>query len=106
MKNVGRKTMGLRTSVGLFCLFVSLSLIASFSTELYGASYPDRAITVVVPYPAGGVTDLAGRATADAIEKILKQPGVVVNKVGGRATIGGYAVASAKPDGYTLGFFP
>jgi tripartite-type tricarboxylate transporter receptor subunit TctC len=101
------KTASYRMFVGLCCLFIAFFMIGSLCPVLHAASaYPDRAITVVVPYPAGGVTDLAARATADAIEKLLKQPVVVVNKVGGRATIGGYAVASAKPDGYTLGFFP
>ncbi len=70
------------------------------------SDYPNRAITLIVPYPAGGVTDLGARAVADSLEKHLKQPVVVVNKTGGGTTIGGYAVASAKPDGYTLGFFP
>jgi tripartite-type tricarboxylate transporter receptor subunit TctC len=102
------KTTGFRMSTELFCLFIGLCLIGSFCTELQAASsgYPDRAVTVVVPYSAGGVTDLAARALAEAMEKHLKQPVVVVNKVGGRATIGGYAVVTAKPDGYTLGFFP
>jgi tripartite-type tricarboxylate transporter receptor subunit TctC len=63
-------------------------------------------VTVIVPYPAGGVTDLAARTLTEAMEKHLKQPVVVSNKVGGATTIGGYAVATAKPDGYTLGFFP
>ena len=100
--------MGYRMLVGLLCLLVGLFLVGSFWTEPHAASssYPDRAITVVVPYPAGGVTDLSARALAEAMEKHLKQPVVVVNKVGGRATIGGYAVVTAKPDGYTLGFFP
>jgi tripartite-type tricarboxylate transporter receptor subunit TctC len=102
------KTTGDKMCVGLFCLFVSLCLMGSFATVIHGAdsSYPDRAITVVVPYAAGGVTDLAARAISEALEKALKQPVVVVNKPGGRATVGGYAVVTAKPDGYTLGFLP
>jgi len=103
----GRKTTGWRMFVGVFCLFVSITLITSLCTDLHAASaYPERAITVIVPYAAGGVTDLAARAISEAIEKILKQPVVVVNKPGGRATVGGYAVVTAKPDGYTLGFLP
>lgn len=102
------KTMGYRMLVGLFFLFIGFSLVAPFWTELHAASssYPDRAITVVVPYAAGGVTDLAARAISEALEKQLKQPVVVVNRPGGRATIGGQVVVTAKPDGYTLGFFP
>lgn len=97
-----------RLFTGLCSLLVCLSLIALDPGEAraQAASYPDRTITVVVPFLAGGVTDLAARAVAEAMEKHLKQPVVVVNKPGGRATVGGFAVVSAKPDGYTLGFFP
>lgn len=79
---------------------------ALFSGLQAASTYPEQAITIIVPYPAGGVTDLSARALAEALEKPMKQPVVVVNKPGGRATIGGNAVVTANPDGYTLGFFP
>lgn len=85
---------------------ILLCLIAWPGALMAATDYPNRAITMIVPYPAGGVTDLGARTFADALEKHLKQPVVVINKVGGGTTIGGYAVAFAKPDGYTLGFFP
>lgn len=90
------------------CLLTVLFVAGASWTEVRAAApeYPNRAVTMIVPYPAGGVTDLAARALADAMEKHLKQPVVVTNKVGGATTMGGYALASAKPDGYTLGFFP
>ena len=90
------------------CLLSGLLLVGVVWTALRAAApeYPNRAVTVIVPYPAGGVTDLAARALADAMEKQMKQPVVVLNKVGGATTIGGYALSTAKPDGYTLGFFP
>jgi tripartite-type tricarboxylate transporter receptor subunit TctC len=94
---------------GKYKLLLIVSLILSsfcISWVVFSADYPSRAITMVVPYPAGGVTDIGARALAEAMEKHLKQPVVVLNKVGGGTTIGGYAVANAKPDGYTLGFFP
>src|SRR4030067_3772133 len=89
-------------------LFIGFFMLGFFGADLYASSstYPDRTVTMVVPYPAGGVTDLSARALAERMEKHLKQPVVVVNKVGGRATVGGFAVVTAKPDGYTLGFFP
>ena len=81
---------------GLGCLFASLCL----------AEYPEKPITIVVPYPAGGVMDLTARALADSLTERVSQPVLVVNKSGAGATIGGNAVATAAPDGYTLGFFP
>ena len=103
MKEAGWKTFG-----EIFCLFFVLFLIIPFWNEAGAASakYPNRPITVVVPYPPGGSTDLAARVWADGLEKILKQPVVVTNKVGGASTVGGNFVALAKPDGYTLGYLP
>ena len=64
--------------------------------------YPSRPITMVVPFPPGGVADLTGRPTAQAMEKALKQPVVVSNKTGAGGATGMATVANAKPDGYTL----
>lgn len=80
--------------------------ITFLGPHIIRAEYPERPITMIVPYPPGGVTDLGARALADAMEKYLNKPVVVVNKPGGATTIGGNALAIAKPDGYTLGFFP
>lgn len=91
---------------GLCCLVSMLLLIASVSDPASAAGYPERPVTLVVPYPAGGVTDLTARALADSMSRHLAQPVVVVNRPGAGATIGGNAVATAAPDGYTLGFFP
>ncbi|HUJ89010.1 MAG TPA: tripartite tricarboxylate transporter substrate binding protein [Syntrophorhabdales bacterium] len=88
-----------------FVLFIFALSFAS-GNQAIAAEYPDRAITLVIPYPPGGVTDLGARALAEAMEKELKKPVVAVNKPGGSTTMGGNAVATAKPDGYTIGFFP
>jgi len=92
----------------ILILIISILLFNFFLKFSYTSNveYPARPITLIVPYPPGGVTDLSARTLAEAMEKHLKQPVIVVNKVGGGTTVGGYAVASAKPDGYTLGFFP
>ena len=89
-------------------LLTGLFLIGFGSTVLHaaGSTYPDKPITLIIPFTPGGAVDLSGRILAEAMEKHLKQPVVVVNKPGASATIGGYALASAKPDGYTLGFLP
>jgi tripartite-type tricarboxylate transporter receptor subunit TctC len=102
------KTMRHRVLIGSISLFVGLFLIGSLGTGLHaaGLEYPTRTINVIVPFPPGGSTDLGARAVAEAMERHLKQPVVVMNKLGGATTVGGYAVASAKPDGYTLGVLP
>jgi tripartite-type tricarboxylate transporter receptor subunit TctC len=64
--------------------------------------YPSRIINLVVPFPAGGAVDVAGRAIADKLGKALGQAVVVDNKSGAGGAIGSTFVAKAKPDGYTL----
>ncbi|MGQ0674509.1 MAG: tripartite tricarboxylate transporter substrate binding protein [Rhodospirillales bacterium] len=66
------------------------------------AQYPDRPITMIVPFPPGGVADLTGRPVAAAMEKVLKQPIVVTNRAGAGGAVGMAAAAGAKPDGYTV----
>ena len=97
-----------KISITVCFLLISLFLLGIRSTMLHaaGSTYPDKPITLIIPFVAGGAVDLTGRALAEAMEKHLKQPVVVVNKPGASATMGGYAAASAKPDGYTLGLLP
>jgi putative tricarboxylic transport membrane protein len=66
--------------------------------------YPSRVITFLVPFPAGGSTDVLGRVLADSMGKILKQPIIVENVGGAGGTIGAARAAKSKPDGYTLFF--
>jgi len=67
------------------------------------ASYPEKEVTVIVPWSAGGGTDLIGRQLAAQLGKDLGKPFVVVNKTGGGGVVGFQEIASAKPDGYTIG---
>jgi tripartite-type tricarboxylate transporter receptor subunit TctC len=66
------------------------------------APWPSRPLTMVVPFPPGGVADLVGRPVAAALEKQLGQPVVVENRAGAGGGLGMQAVARAKPDGHTL----
>jgi len=100
-----RKRQSIHIS-GVVLLVATLMLMQATGVQTAAAEYPDRAINMVIPYPPGGVTDLGARALAEAMEKQLKKPVVAVNKPGGSTTMGGNAVATAKPDGYTIGFFP
>ena len=66
------------------------------------ASWPTRAITMVVPFPPGGLADLVARPVAEAMSRDLGQPVVIENKAGAGGGIGMSQVAKAKPDGYTI----
>ena len=65
-------------------------------------SYPSRPVTMVVPFPPGGVADTVGRPVAGAMARQLRQSVVVENRAGGGIGIGMAYVAKARPDGYTL----
>ena len=66
------------------------------------ASYPDRAVRFVIPYPPAGTSDNLGRLLAEKLSTALGQPVVVENKPGATSSLGAELVAQAKPDGYTL----
>jgi len=80
---------------------LTLLTVAS-SPALAQEPYPSRPITVVAPFPPGGVADLTARPVAAALEKVLKQPTAVVNKTGAAGAVGMQFVATSRPDGYTL----
>jgi tripartite-type tricarboxylate transporter receptor subunit TctC len=67
------------------------------------AQYPNRPITLIVPWGAGGGTDATARILAAIMEKDLKQPVSVVNRTGGSGVVGHSAIAEAPADGYTIG---
>jgi tripartite-type tricarboxylate transporter receptor subunit TctC len=67
------------------------------------ADWPNRPVTVVVPWGAGGGTDATARIVSALLEKALGQPFNVVNRTGGSGVVGHSAIATAAPDGYTLG---
>lgn len=79
-----------------------LALLAlAISANVY-AQYPERPVTMIVPFPPGGVADTVARPLADAMSKSLKQSVVIENKAGAGGAIGIGAAAHAKPDGYTI----
>ncbi len=81
---------------------LAASLLAFAAAAVAQENFPDRPITMIVPFPPGGVADITGRPTAAAMEKILKQPVVIANRSGAGGAVGNAAVANAKPDGYTI----
>jgi tripartite-type tricarboxylate transporter receptor subunit TctC len=64
--------------------------------------YPSKPVTMIVPFPPGGVADIVGRPLAAQMEKSLKQPVVVTNRTGAGGAVGMAAVAKSAPDGYTI----
>ena len=86
---------------GLVALAVVLALCLPLVTAAQ-EPYPSRPITLVAPFPPGGVADLTARPVAAAMEKVLKNPVGVVNKTGAAGAVGMQFVATSKPDGYTL----
>lgn len=79
----------------------------SLSGAASAQNFPNRPITFIVPWAAGGATDITIRALTDAASKHLGQPIIVENKAGGGGTVGGATMAaSAKPDGYTVAQIP
>lgn len=83
-------------------LALSLSACGKKEEQAVENPYPEKNVTMVVPYGAGGTTDLAGRALANALEKELGVTVVVENQAGASGAVGTEAVMSAKHDGYTL----
>jgi len=66
------------------------------------AEYPLRPVTLIVPYPAGGITDIVARNVGERLSALLGQPVVIENKAGAGGTIGAESAAKSNPDGYTL----
>jgi tripartite-type tricarboxylate transporter receptor subunit TctC len=85
---------------GVLC--VATFVLAAFPNNARAQGYPNRPITVVVPFPAGGPSDVVARIVTDQMGKILGEPLVIENVGGAGGTIGSARVAAAPPDGYTL----
>ena len=87
---------------------IAFAAIGMLISAAAGAQeYPTKPITLIVPWPAGGSTDISMRAIADSASKILGQPIAVDNKAGGGGTVGPATMAAAaKPDGYTIAQLP
>src|SRR3981189_925313 len=84
-------------------LVAGIAFIAALmATNARAADYPTRPIKLVVPYAAGGPTDVLGRLVGEYLGRDLKQAVIVENKAGAQGAIGAEAVARSEPDGYTL----
>ncbi|HVR48756.1 MAG TPA: tripartite tricarboxylate transporter substrate binding protein [Pseudorhodoferax sp.] len=80
----------------------TLAITAWTAAPALAATYPERPVRVIVPYPAGGTNDIVGRAIAEQLSQAFGQSFFVENRAGGGGTVGIAAVARAAADGYTL----
>ena len=94
MQKINKRTL-LRISA-------ALCLTAGSAAVMAQAAYPSKPVRVIVPYPAGGTTDIIARIAANQLTERLKQPFIVENRAGASGAIGAQAVAQSAPDGYTL----
>ncbi len=92
----------MRKGLKALAAIVALLGITSFGTAAQ-AAYPERPITLIVPWGAGGGTDAVARILGTLMEKDLGQPVNVVNRTGGSGVVGHQAISAAPPDGYTIG---
>jgi tripartite-type tricarboxylate transporter receptor subunit TctC len=81
-------------------------VLGSFATNAWAQAYPNHAITMVVPFSAGGPLDAMARVLASKMAEGFSQPVVVENRTGGGGAVGMGSVARAKPDGYTILYTP
>jgi tripartite-type tricarboxylate transporter receptor subunit TctC len=81
---------------------VTLISLLVVSTAASAQSYPAKPIRVIIPFVAGGSSDIVGRAIASKFQELLGQPGVVENRPGANGAIAAEFVAKAEPDGYTV----
>ena len=99
--------MKLTTTAGLALALTTCASLLLGSSSALAQAYPNKPITMIVPWPAGGSTDRHLRALADLASKHLGQSIVVQNQPGGGGTLGpGNMALAAKPDGYTIAQYP
>ncbi len=86
----------------IFTFLIAAAAVAQFGTASAQSAYPERAITLVVPFGAGGVTDTMARLLAEPLSGELGQPVIVENRPGAGGLVGTESVIAADNDGYTL----
>lgn len=100
---MSRKASAAAVFVLLFALVIAGCSLQNKTANSESGKYPVKPITVMVPFSAGGMTDILTRAMERSAIKYLGQPFIIVNKPGGAGTIAWNELVKAKPDGYTIG---
>lgn len=91
-----------RSLFGIWLIFACAFDVGSATAQDQAVRYPERAIKIVVPFPAGGPSDVLARLIGNRLSEDFKQPVLIENRVGANTVIGAQAVAMAPADGYTL----
>jgi len=89
-------------AVGLSILAITVLLPLFIRSARAESGFPNRTVTIVVPFPAGGINDVLARVVADKLQAKWGQPVIIENKTGAGGNIGAEYAAKAAPDGYTL----
>ena len=101
-----KSTSGINAEVLVKVAAITVGLLATYSSQAFAQSgadqFPNRTVTIVVPFPAGGTADLTGRIVGQALARKWNKTVVVENRSGAGGNLGAEAVARAEPDGYTL----
>src|SRR5215213_45033 len=95
----------MKTLPGLACTLVALTALA-LSPVVFAQAYPTKPIRLILPFPPGGPTDIAGRAIAQKLSEQLEQPVIADNRPGATSNLGLELAAKAPPDGYTIVLTP
>jgi tripartite-type tricarboxylate transporter receptor subunit TctC len=89
----------------ILCLFFFAVVLMTLTGGMAWAEYPEKPITLIVPWPPGGASDITPRSLTKVMSEELKQPIVVVNRPGAAAVVGTLEMERAVPDGYTIGTY-
>src|SRR5258707_1867038 len=92
----------MKPTIGIsVAIVIAIALVAGV-VPMRAQDYPTKSITVIVPFPAGGASDVVARIISNQMSKILGQPFIIENVSGAGGTVGSARAAAAAPDGYTL----
>jgi tripartite-type tricarboxylate transporter receptor subunit TctC len=84
------------------CALAVLAFAAAFAGPIHAADYPERNVTVVVPFPPGGASDVTGRLVGNKLSERIGKSVIIENRAGANGGLGAAGVKAAAPDGYTL----
>jgi len=92
----------MKTALPTLALACAVAVLAGAGSTANAQTWPNKTITIIVPFPAGGTTDLITRPIAQKLSEAFKQPVIIDNRGGAGGTLGATLAARAAPDGYTL----